>query len=130
MMLLFDLISSEFYDRKYRRFNMSAKNNMVVLLLLVYAKIFIVAISSPKTQEILTRDPLCPNELNVNLPLANLVQPPEHKHKTFFFYCPDIHSSYLEDLHTDCSGLNISDSSNALLKSYHKSYLRLRQLRI
>lgn len=115
---------------QHRRFNMSAKNNMVVLLLLVYAKVFIVAISSPKTQEILTRDPLCPNELNVILPLANLVLLSEDKQKTFFFYCTDIHSSYHEDLHTDCPGLNISESSNTLFKSYHKSYLLFRRLRI
>jgi hypothetical protein len=109
---------------------MSVKSHIAVLLLLVYGKIFIGAISSPKTQEFLARDPLCPIEMNVILPVLKITQLPEEKRKIVFSWSSDIHSYYLEDPFSGYPDWIIPDCASAFFRSFHKSYLYFRRLRI
>ncbi len=109
---------------------MSAKNHITLLLLLVYGKIFIGSVASPKTQDLLAGDPLCLMEQNVILPFSKLTQPPDEKRRSLLFWSPEINSSLPEDTFSDFTGYAVSNSAITFHTSFHKSYILFRRLRI
>ena len=104
---------------------------MALLMLIVYARISAGTAPPPKVRDIFTRDPLYPVELNLILTSDNIIQFKEEKRKLILLWSPDAHLiSHQQDFFFCCADWIMSKPVIFFVRGFHKSYLRLRRLRI